>query len=273
MSFFGMPLRNGLPIGLGSGAGFGVPAFDPQQLFSNGEQGAWYDPSDFSTLFQDAAGTVPVTAAGQSVRLMRDKSGRGNNATAPSDAARPVLQVDASGLWHLTFNGTSQSMSTGSINFTASNKMSVFAGVRKLSDAVNAVIAELSTTVFGNNGSFWLVSPDPSLGGTVQFRAGGTSKDNLVRTGFAAPVSMVLTGLSDISAPRLDLRINGAQTTSTATQGTGNYGNYPLYIGARNNSSLFFNGRLYGLIARGAQSSTAEISNTESWMNVKTGAY
>lgn len=43
-------------------------------LFANGEQGAWYDPSDFSTLFQDAAGITPVTALGQSVGLILDKS-------------------------------------------------------------------------------------------------------------------------------------------------------------------------------------------------------
>ena len=28
-----------------------------QALFANGEQGAWYDPSDLSTMFQDASGT------------------------------------------------------------------------------------------------------------------------------------------------------------------------------------------------------------------------
>lgn len=46
----------------------------PNQLFTNDEQGAWYDPSDLSTLFQDAAGTTPVTADGDPVGLMLDKS-------------------------------------------------------------------------------------------------------------------------------------------------------------------------------------------------------
>ena len=43
-------------------------------LFSSGEQGVWYDPSDFSTLFQDSAGNTPVTAIEQPVGLMLDKS-------------------------------------------------------------------------------------------------------------------------------------------------------------------------------------------------------
>ena len=71
----------------------------PIALFSNGEQGAWYDPSDYSTLFQDSAGTTPVTAVEQFVGLMLDKSkglvpfwsgyfdGTGDFLTAPSNSA------------------------------------------------------------------------------------------------------------------------------------------------------------------------------------------
>lgn len=49
--------------------------FSPAELFAAGEQGAWYDPSDFSTMFQDAAGTTPVTGVEQPVGLLLDKSG------------------------------------------------------------------------------------------------------------------------------------------------------------------------------------------------------
>lgn len=47
--------------------------FNPATLFTGGQQGAWYDPGDITTLFQDSAGTTPVTASGQSVGLMLDK--------------------------------------------------------------------------------------------------------------------------------------------------------------------------------------------------------
>ena len=43
-------------------------------LFANSEVGAWYDPSDLTTMFQDRAGTTPVTADGQTVGLILDKS-------------------------------------------------------------------------------------------------------------------------------------------------------------------------------------------------------
>lgn len=45
-----------------------------KSLFANNEQGFAYDPNDLTTMYQAAAGTVPVTGAGQAVGLMLDKS-------------------------------------------------------------------------------------------------------------------------------------------------------------------------------------------------------
>lgn len=57
------------------------------ELFANGEQGVLYDPSDLSTLFQDTAGTIPVTGVEQPVGLMRDKSRSLGPNLAPSTAS------------------------------------------------------------------------------------------------------------------------------------------------------------------------------------------
>jgi len=65
----------------------------PSALFAGGTEGVWYGPSDLSTLFQDSAGTTPVTTAGQPVGRMLDKSGRANHATQPTAAARPIYQT------------------------------------------------------------------------------------------------------------------------------------------------------------------------------------
>lgn len=56
--------------------GGNTPTLDQQikKLFASGEQGFFYDTNDLSTMFQDAAGTTPVTAVGQPVGLMLDKS-------------------------------------------------------------------------------------------------------------------------------------------------------------------------------------------------------
>ena len=63
-----------LGIGLGITRLSGVLGFNPASLFANGEEGAWYDPSDLTTLYQDSKGLTPVTGTGQPVGLMLDKS-------------------------------------------------------------------------------------------------------------------------------------------------------------------------------------------------------
>lgn len=262
-------------IGLGIGLPFASAislAAQIAALFAAGEQGAWYDPSDWSTLFQDSAGTLPVTAVGQPVGKMLDKSGRGNHATQPTAINRPVVQQDGSGRYYLSFNGTNSWMSTGSIDFTATDKMTVVAGVRKLSDATVAILLELSTTLAANNGTFILYAPDGASPSYAAFSK-GTVLSAIGVAGFAAPVSTVLTVVSDITGDSLILGTNGVYVPTGGDQGTGNYGNYPLYIGARAGTSLFFHGNLYSLIIRGALSSDTQIMNTERYVNTKTGAF
>jgi hypothetical protein len=66
-------------------------------LFSNDEPGVFYDFDDWSTLFQDEAGTQPVTAANQGVALALDKSGNDNHATQATTAARPLTVIHPDG--------------------------------------------------------------------------------------------------------------------------------------------------------------------------------
>lgn len=44
------------------------------ELFTGSAKGAWYDPSDLSTMFEDAYGKVPVTSVERPVGLILDKS-------------------------------------------------------------------------------------------------------------------------------------------------------------------------------------------------------
>jgi hypothetical protein len=68
-------------------------------LYQNNEQGAWYDPSDLTTLYQDSAGTTPVTADGDPVGLMMDKSGNGNHASQSNSLSRPIYRTDGVMHW------------------------------------------------------------------------------------------------------------------------------------------------------------------------------
>lgn len=77
-----------------------------KSLFASNEQGFAYDPNDLTTLYQDAVGTVPVTAVGQPVGLIRDKSGRNNHAYQTTSASRPILRKNAvTGANYLEFDG------------------------------------------------------------------------------------------------------------------------------------------------------------------------
>lgn len=79
--------------------------WSPLHLFSSGIQGLWLDPSDLASMFQDAAGITPVTAAGQPVGLIRDKSGRGNHLVQTTSSAKPILRQDTGGLYYLEPDG------------------------------------------------------------------------------------------------------------------------------------------------------------------------
>ena len=85
-------------MGIGCMGGIGgTPSLAAQisAMFAGGQQGAWHDPSDFSTLSQDSAGTTSVTAVEQPVGLMRDKSGRNNHASQATAASRPAIGTNA----------------------------------------------------------------------------------------------------------------------------------------------------------------------------------
>ena len=80
------------------------------QLFGNAEQGAFYIPrpvvNGTQSLFQDAAGTTPVTADGDPGGLMVDQSPNNKNASQSVSAERPVYTL-ANGLDFLLFDAVS----------------------------------------------------------------------------------------------------------------------------------------------------------------------
>lgn len=392
--------------------------FSPLSLFASGEQGVWYDPSDFSTMFQDAAGTIPVTAVGQPVGLILDKrnginigselitngnfitningwtagSDKSNiswadgklrvstlfgdmigksayqafpvvagktykitgNATIVSGifttvqialrngtdsgtstliassaitlgsgeaasfiytatstttlylhcrffntstpatvdfdnisayeissnyalqsttTSRPILQVDGSGKYYLSFDGVDDWLVTRSINFTTTSKINTWVGNRKTgSEGVFGRLYQLSIDVVSNNSVFFANAPTA----TAQFSAGhkgGFIQSSIVtNAAYNSPFTSVLTQLASLTSPfQNTVRINGSeQATNTSSPAGSVYGNYPLYIGTAGSAS-YFNGRLYSLIVRGAASTTQQITDTEKYVAGKTG--
>jgi hypothetical protein len=246
------------------------------QLFAAGEQGYWLDASDFSTMFQDDAGTTPVTAVGQSVGRWLDKSGRGNHFIQSNVANRPILQVDSTGRPFLLWDGSDDFLqSAANINPGAVNKAQVFAGVRKLSDAVPGVLVESSTQPGVNNGSMGLRAPNAIATDNYGFFTRGSVVTIASNTGFVAPITNVVTGLGDISAPSAILRVNGTEVaSSTSSQGTGDYLTYQHFIGRRGGVSNPFNGRIYQLITRyGPNLTQDQINRAEIFVAQRTGFF
>ena len=241
-----------------------------QMLFGAGEQGGWYDVSDMSTLFQDAAGTTPVTAVEQPVGRILDLSERGNHATQATTTKRPTLKQDANGCYYLSFDGVDDAMQTGNINLTSTDKMTVWAGVNS---SVSQDGTRLGTILLHPDtgfSSFTLNSPYAAS--NLAFGATTNSAQALAATTATSALNnnAVLTGAGDLLGRTAHLRVNGLPLTSaTAASGGGNFRSGPLYIGWQVIANRHFNGRLYSLIVRGAQSSLSQIEAAERYIKQK----
>jgi hypothetical protein len=216
---------------------------------------------------------VYTNTVGDTVNIWGAQLETGSTATAYQRVVSSfdVTQAGVPDVWYLSFDGSDDGMLTGTIT-PGVDKMQMFAGVRKLSDAATGSLVELSTS-FNNTGSFGVVAPASNNTSTYQFVSTGTGQAAPLASGFAAPITNVLAGTADIAGDSAILRVNGAQVaSSTANQGTGNYLAYPLYVGRRAGTSLPLNGRIYSLILRfGANLSASTILQTETWVGDKTG--
>lgn len=231
-----------------------------ESIFASNEQGFFYDPNDLSTMWQDEAKLLPVTSDGQPVWHILDKSGNNNHAFATSSASRPILRQNAvTGANYLEFDGNDDFLRTNNIDFTATDKVSLFAGVRKLSDAGSySIVCELSANLLENFGTFNLQAPALSADKGYASDSKGTTYITTKARNYPAPNSAVLSFTGNISAPLNRLRVNANNFESTVSQGLGNYGNYPLYIGGRGGTDLPFNGHLYSLIGIGRLTTDSE---------------
>jgi len=251
-----------------------MSGFSPASLFAGGTEGAWYDPSDLSTLFQDSAGTTPVTASGQPVGKMLDKSGNGNHATQATSAKRPTY-TEGSGLSWLAFDGVDDAMAVADVSGMRQSIMTFFIGVGQLSLSTrddqlplwtrddwfaSGNSQEFSTNnyVFGNSASAFQVF-------------GRTPAAPLSQGSMTANTKVIVSARSD--GNNINSRINGvAQTTAALTLGTNDTSGFTLGASSGDGVYVHFTQmNMYGLIVRGSTSSAAEIASTEAYLAAKTG--
>ncbi len=107
--------------------------------------GLLFDPSDMSTLYQDAAGTVPVTAVGQPIGKILDKSGNGYHATQPITASRPTL-IYENGMYGLQFDGIDDYLNLPYMGLYVGGAASIVCAVDSVTQATDGhLISERST--------------------------------------------------------------------------------------------------------------------------------
>ena len=91
-----------------------------EALFLYGAVGAWYDPSDLNTLFQERTGasaSTPAVVDGP-VGTMLDKSGNGFHLKTTADGYRPILR-QSGGLYYLETDAVDDFMASDAVyNFS-----------------------------------------------------------------------------------------------------------------------------------------------------------
>ena len=198
---------------------------------------------------------------------------RGNHAFQTNSASRPILRKNAvTGANYLEFDGTDDFLVTSSIDFTVTDKISLFAGVVKLANR-GSMLCELSANTNTELGSFYITAPESS-GGTYAFKSRGQSEINpgpVTSSGTSAYDVSVLSAFGNISGGDNTLRRNAESRTAKTNLGSGNLGNHPLYIGRRGGISLPFNGHVYSLIGVGRLATDSKIAAIEKELAKRTG--
>lgn len=237
-------------------------------VFANSSATPTYDAANYGAETWNAAGTETGYLWGADLR----PANIGSAVPAYQRIAdQYTYDNSASFPRYLRFDGVDDGMSTpANLNLSSTDKATVFAGVRKLSDAAAGMIVENFDTTPGGVIS---LSASPSSTAAYFFRSAGTADSSgATPTSYAAPISNVLTGIGEISTDVRKVRVNGVEVVNSSTdQGTGNYANRPITIGYRSSLSLWLNGQLYSLIVVGAATDASTISATETWVANETG--
>lgn len=235
------------------------------QLFANNEQGFAFDFNDLSTMYQDAAGTIPVTGVGQPVGKVLDKSGRGNHATQSTSAKRPILQKNATtGAYYLAFDGVDDGLVINSIDFSNTNSVTIFGGVVFNNLSINSqFIVELSNDSWANKGTFALFRGYGNIADYALRRniTSGSPEDLTANNDNTS--TAVVTGVIDSNKNTEFLRNLGKLKISKTLEVTTNkFKTYPLTIGSRQNT-LPLSGAIYSLMVIGRATTDLETVNTE----------
>lgn len=223
------------------GSSLAWKAYDPVEAFTLGKKGLIYDPSDLSTLFMDAEGTIPVTSSGDPVGRMLDKSGNGNHAIQTVSTARPTYH-EVDGLHFIKFDGIDDYLYCNA--FSAHRYNTIALAIKKYSSHYGWFIEQ---SVNSNTRSGFYVLG--TSGGTFRKSAGNIGdKYDLASNWSGASGSKLIASYcydttfqiykNSVLQPPTGVAVGLGDDLVTDT----------LYINSRGGNSLFSNNDIYGLV-------------------------
>lgn len=235
-----------------------------KSLFANNEQGFAFDFNDLSTMFQDSAGTIPVTGVGQPVGKVLDKSGRGNHATQSTSAKRPILQQNATtGAYYLAFDGVDDFLVTGNVDFSATSDMSLILGQDKLRNPVNYEFVMGTDGNIGQDGYLRIMNTNINSSPVTQVDFRPQTAGKGINQVSSAPIKQVLIANFNLSNKTFVLSINKNKVSSDTGSATGKFGLKPIGLGASPNGAWYTQCNMYSAIAISRVMTPTEITNTE----------
>lgn len=236
-------------------------------MFNSGETGAWYDPFDTSTLFQDAAGTISVTADGDPVGYMGDKSGNGNHCIQSDADKRPIYRTDGTLHW-LEFDGVNDFLTVAAPSFKIDKMTTMFAGEIVTSGRFCS-FASLTFIDFASTEAILIAGTSDASTRSIAMFVNNNSAT--IDTGEGSPLA-VYEAIAD--EPDITVRRDGANTVTTSSISVDETNTGDFYLGCGfDGSNVGIHGdlRLYSFVTLGRVATSTELSDTRSIMAGKAG--
>lgn len=226
----------------------------PSQILISSSPGFAFDISNITSLWQDTAGTIPVTDPGDPVARVDDVSGRGNHATQTDPAKQPTYQIDVNGNAYLDFDGVDDFLQVPALNLSGATSGLLLVAFARDTYAADALL-EHTVAYTGTPGAFLA---NVTGAGTVTFAMQGASTN---ASASAAPGAIpgpfvastfLDTAAATAAAAFADAKLNGVafQSPATANPTSSGFVSADLYVASRAGTGLFFDGRLYGAVVR-----------------------